>query len=181
MPDIPNDLTHLVFAKTTIGQQEIQTRSLGLPAMQRRLLILVDGKRSGKELAAFVAGHDVSALLDQLIAAACISALTPVAPMKLREADVSTTSKGMETVLAELPAPESRTEKDTEMARNFMVNTVNFVFGQNTRKVMLQSISACQTASDLRRVYPEWVNLLSSSQEGTKKLPEYRVMLFKVL
>lgn len=35
-----------VFSKTVRGREEIQTRAHGLSAMQRRLLILVDGQRT---------------------------------------------------------------------------------------------------------------------------------------
>ena len=51
MPDAKIDLNLSVCAKTALGSLEIQSRALGLLPMARRLLILIDGKRSGKELA----------------------------------------------------------------------------------------------------------------------------------
>ena len=62
-----------IYAKTALGQQEIQTRSLGLAPLVRRLLVLIDGKRNATELAAFVpAGHSVEQMFADLLAAGCV-------------------------------------------------------------------------------------------------------------
>ena len=50
------DLNQAVFGKTALGQQEIQSRSLNLSPLVRRVLVLVDGKRSGAELSVFLVG-----------------------------------------------------------------------------------------------------------------------------
>lgn len=188
MPDVALDLSRVVFAKTAVGQQEIQTRSLGLGPLQRRLLVLVDGKRSGQELAAFVAGHNVNELLDQLREKACVESVTPIQPtpvamtdLKIRSATGAIPSSTAETALAGLPAPETRNAEDIEKARSFMVNTVNYVFGQNTRMVMLEAIFECQTAQALRLIYPKWVELMLSNKDGIKRLPELQLQLLKVL
>jgi len=164
------DLIHAVFAKTAAGQQEIQSRSLGLGPMPRRLLVLVDGKRNGQELAVFAAGQDVEALLSQLIAIGCIEAQAPIEAVP-----------GGNTGLAGLPAAETRSQKDVEMARNFMTNTTNTVFGMNLRLSTVEAIFGCQTTEDLRRVYPLWVETMNSSGIGAKRLPDFREKLFKVL
>jgi hypothetical protein len=188
MPDAAPDLTRAVFAKTAVGQQEIQTRSLGLGPLPRRLLVLVDGKRNGQELAAFVAGHDVNELLTQLMEKECIEAIVPVAPVIVvnassmaHAADRHAPDSPPDTLLAELPAAEMRDDKEVEMARSFMTNTVNFIFGQNTRMVMLEAISDCQTAQELRQIYPKWVELMLTNRDGAKRLPELRKQLSKVL
>lgn len=59
MFDATTDLNRAIFAKTSQGQQEIATRAQGLNPMQRRLLILIDGKRNGAELAPMVVGQDL--------------------------------------------------------------------------------------------------------------------------
>lgn len=176
MTDVSLDLSAATFAKTAIGQQEIRTRSLGLPPLARRLLVLVDGRRSGKELAAFVPGQDVSSLLSQLLAQGCIDA-------KAAETaePVAAAAPGSDAALSGLPQAETRSPKEIEMARNFMTNTINAMFGQNMRLTLIESIFACQTADDLRRVYPLWVATMNSSGVGAKRLPELRQKLFQVL
>jgi hypothetical protein len=57
-----------VYSKTTLGAQEVATRSLHLDAMTRRLLIIVDGVRSAEELMQFFKeGQDISVLFETLI------------------------------------------------------------------------------------------------------------------
>ncbi len=52
-----------IFSKTPLGTQEMASRSLGLTPLQRRVLILLDGKRSLADVAVLVPGHDVAACL----------------------------------------------------------------------------------------------------------------------
>lgn len=175
------DLIRAVFAKTALGQQEIQSRALGLGPLPRRLLVLVDGKRSGQELAVFAAGQDIEALLTQLMENGCIEAQAPIEAMAAPEAAAAATLPAPGAGVAKLPPAESRSPKDIEMARNFMTNTTNTVFAQNTRLTLLEALLACKTSQDLRRVYPSWAETMSSSLIGSKRLPEFREKLFKVL
>jgi len=72
MTDYSHDLSQALFAKTTLGQQEIQARTQGLGLLARRLLILVDGKRSFQELSAFIPEQNLADLLDELHTKGCI-------------------------------------------------------------------------------------------------------------
>ncbi len=58
-----------VFSKTPRGSAELEQRSLGLTFMCRRLLIMVDGKRTLGELIHDLGGSmDVLAMLEKLVA-----------------------------------------------------------------------------------------------------------------
>ncbi len=85
------------------------------------------------------------------------------------------------TTFSSLPAPETRTAKDLEMARNFMTNSVNNMFGQHTRLTLIEAIFKCNSTVALREVYPAWVETMSSSAIGVRRLPELRQNLFTVL
>lgn len=183
-----------VVAKTATGQDEVKTRALGLSPLVRRLLILVDGKRTGKELAMFVSGHDVSELLEELLERQCIEvvASTPTAapasapaPVAINPAQPAADKPASivmrDAALASLPPPESRSLKDLEMARNFMTNTVNTIFQPNTRLTLLKAILACKSPAEAREVYPRWAEAIASSAIGAKRLPEFHDKLFKVL
>lgn len=100
----------------------------------RRVLVLVDGRRNGQELAAFVGGNDIDSLLSQLLEQGCIEAQAQAAvmPVTKSRAALDLVPEGNAT-LSELPAAETRSAKEVEMTCNFMTNTVNSVFGQNTR------------------------------------------------
>jgi hypothetical protein len=184
MLDANIDLNFSVCAKTTLGLQEVQSRALGLLPMARRLLILMDGNRNGKVLAPMVAGHDFSDLLRQLFEKNCIEVVNTgpgVTQSKISAAPESTLNATPGNPLAPLPAAESRTAKDTEMARNFMINTINMEFGQHMRISVIESIGACKSAHELRQVFPLWHTTMGSSRNAAKELSGLKEKLFRVL
>jgi hypothetical protein len=73
----------IVFAKTDAGQREIGERRAGLDPRQRRLLILVDGRRSVAELRALSGLGDLPAVLAELQSRGLVAAAggaVPAAP-----------------------------------------------------------------------------------------------------
>jgi hypothetical protein len=186
MSDTSIDFHRAFFVKTAIGQQEVQTRALRLPPLVRRLLILVDGKRSGQELAAFVDGHAAADLLGELLALKCVevvasTAAAPVTSPAPPTPEIASSGDMPDAALAGLPAPESRSAKEVEMARNFMTNTVNMEFGQHMRLSLIEAISHCTTAEQLRQVYPLWYSTMASSRNATKEMPALQDKLLLVL
>lgn len=187
MPDSPTDFLSAVFAKTAAGQQEIASRGLGLSPLARRLLVLIDGRRTGEELAPFVAGNDLSVYLNELLGHSCVEAHAPVAPvtkaakMTAEAAEIHPLPAASTDWLAVLPPVETRSAKDLEMARNFMTNTVNGIFGHHNRISLVESIYNSKTSSELRNVYHAWASALDTNSTGHKRLPELREKLFAVL
>ena len=182
MSDQAIDFSRSLFAKTPSGHQEIQTRALKLGPIPRRLLILVDGKRSTQELATLVAGHNVSELLTELLNRGCIESTgAPSAPTQALPKAPNVDQVLSDSFLAKLPDATTRNDKDIEMARNVMTNTINNVFPMNFQVGLLEAISDCDTTVDVRRVYPQWETTMTSSKAGLKRLPEFKAMLFKVL
>jgi hypothetical protein len=182
MPEQASDLRHTLFVKTSLGQQEISSRSLGLPPLTRRMLILVDGKRSFQELEPMTGGQDLSGLLQQLIDKGCIEAcavlaVPVVAPTPISSAQAQPRALDMQS----LPEPAMRSAKEVDMARNFMSNTVNMEFGMNMRLSLIESIANCSSSAELRQIYPDWYNTMNSSKGGAKELPKLIEKLFRVL
>jgi hypothetical protein len=181
MIDQTLDLNAAIFSKTPLGQQEIQSRSLGLSGLVRRILVLIDGKRNGSELGGFVVGHDISTIVSELMNHGCIDAIAVEPPAAEPEVIAPKVKKSEGTGISSLPAPETRTAKDLEMARNFMTNSVNNMFGQHTRLTLIEAIFKCDSNAALREVYPAWVETMSGSAIGVRRLPELRQKLFTVL
>lgn len=172
-----------VFAKTPAGQSEVQSRQLGLAPLPRRLLILVDGKRSGAELAAFVAGHDSVAMLQALLDNGCIEAIGQATPTQ-SPAETGAAAKEMTeeaSSLEHLPPPAQRSAKELEMARHFMINTINRMLEQNSRLTLTKAIFDSRDAAELRTHFAAWEEAIGSSWMGRKRLPELRNKLFEVL
>lgn len=75
-----------IYTKTAAGILEMSERSLRLPAIQRRALILIDGRRHAAELATLLGIEKVEEILDALMQADLIrsnSAQTAVASRAL--------------------------------------------------------------------------------------------------
>ena len=183
------DLNTAVFAKTELGQQEIQSRTLGLSLLVRRALLLVDGKRTGAELSVFLVGKgDIAAVLSELLAQGCIEQVartnktapepSPVEAAAQSDASAQTSAAAP---IDGLPPAESRTSKENEMARNFMINSVNSIIGQQSRISLIENIFHAKGTEGLRAVYPSWVATMSDHSVGSRRLPELKEKLFKVL
>lgn len=174
------DLFSASFAKTELGQREIQSRSLGLAPLVRRLLVLVDGQKTGKDLAVFAGGTEVEPLLQELIDKGCVEARARTRTPEPAAAE-SAKPKGDSAGMAGLPDAATRTSSENEMARNFMINTVNTVFGQHSRLSLIETISRAKGTDELRLAYLSWLQAMEDDRIGVKRLPELREKLFKVL
>jgi hypothetical protein len=186
------DLTAAIFSKTPVGQQEIQSRALGLAPLVRRILVLVDGKRSGRDLSAFVSGSDdIERILGALLSQGCVAAEVPskaavpaakaAAPAAPAASAASETAAPAADALLGLPAAETRTAKDNDMARNFMINSINSIIGQQMRVSLIHDIFHAGSTEALRTVYHAWAASMAGHGMGSKRLPELREKLFKVL
>lgn len=177
------DLTTTIFAKTALGQQEIQTRALGLPPLVRRILVLTDGKRPGSELATFLGGGgDIEEILSQLLAQGCVEAQVHVQPPAAPVPAIAELPDGPGTRdISGLPPADARSPEDNEMARNFMVNTVNSIFGQHTHISLVRNISEARNTEQLRTVYHDWMASMAAHRTGSRRLPELSEKLFNVL
>jgi len=187
MPDM-FDLLSAVFAKTEVGQQEIQTRSLSLSPLVRRILVLADGKKSGGELAVFLPNADgIHAVLETLLGLGCLR--SEGGGQEVRRAATGTTDKSSAAVpgtaalanIPGLPPAEKRSVKDNEMARNFMINSTNSIMGQQTRISLIAEITVAKTTEQLRNAYIGWQASMADHVVGKRRLPELTEKLFKVL
>jgi hypothetical protein len=176
----------LIYGKTPVGQQEIQSRSLGLPPLTRRLLVLVDGRRTADELSPFVAGQDVQALLAELAAKGCIAVVatrepTPAPGPATADEPSATATYVPDPGLALLPPGDQRSAEQMDMARNFMINTINRLLEQNSRLTLTKAIFDSRNADELRTHLEAWEAAIGSTWMGRKRLPELRKKLFEVL
>ena len=71
----------IIYIKTDAGRAEVAGRSGVLSALQRRVLILVDGKKTVNALGAFVRVGELDAVLASLRQANLITAMEGMAPL----------------------------------------------------------------------------------------------------
>ena len=70
------------FAKTDKGKVEMAERSGDLTAVQRRLLILIDGRKSENDLSAFARGGELDDALEQLLRLGLIEPTSQLASLQ---------------------------------------------------------------------------------------------------
>jgi len=194
MTDTPDIFSHRIFAKTSLGTQEMSARSLGLSPLLRRVLILLDGKRSLADVATLVPGQNVAELVEQLVEHGCVTYSSDAmvgAPAPAERANATAQTGTAPAVLPAialaqlafdaLPPAASRSAKDVEMARNFMTNTVNRMFEQYSKLTLIEAIFSCKNAEDLRRVYPDWAHTMQTNATAARRFPELSNQLFTTL
>ena len=163
---------------------------MGLAPLVRRILVLIDGKRAFPDLAALLPeGSDVGQILSELLERGCVQVMAqlkapPAAAPKVAKSEPTPSAEATEGAhrpLNGLPPASSRTLKDNDIARNFMINSINAIIGQNMRVSLIHDIFHADTTDKLREVYFAWESSLSNTVMGAKRLPELRGKLFKVL
>ena len=80
MANFSPPLFQLAFAKTATGKQAIETKHIPLSLVDRRVLLLVDGVKTGEELAMFCVGKDASSILQSLLDQELIEIVATAAP-----------------------------------------------------------------------------------------------------
>lgn len=169
----------VIFAKTAKGQEEVATKSGGLTPRQRRVLIMVDGKRSVDELREMLQADDLQHTLGLL------EEDGHIAMASIREA-VSGELKpppaeGLPSITAFRPEPDPPNAKDMDMARNFMQNTLKTFCGPFAHLDIVERAFAAKTHFELRLQFDAWFHAIVQTREGKRRAEELRTMLLKVI
>lgn len=164
----------VAFAKTPKGHDEISTKAGGLTPRQRRVLIMIDGKRTIDELRSMLQADDLQHTLGMLeedgyieIGGVTGKAGVPPAPLP------SITAFG------ELPATPDPVRM--QQARNFMMNTLNAFVGALGTSSLLDRIENAQDHGALRQLYDEWYHAIVMSREGKREAESLRSKLLAVI
>jgi hypothetical protein len=169
MPDL--------YVKTPVGMEEIAQRSRGLAQRQRRLLILIDGKKDSAALLATLPGEETQADLQQLLADGFIKVLEPELPKAPSAASVI--AAAAKAAMQRAPRPESDAQR-IEMARNFMLNTLNAFVGIAASS-LISRVEGSSTIPTLQELYIDWRNAIGLSSDGRKRLQELEDRLAPLL
>lgn len=167
----------VVFAKTAKGQDEFACRSGALSPRVRRVLILVDGRRTVSELRELVAADDLTHTLGALEELGLIEVGKPVAAAGRGDAPADP----LPSITAFRALPATRNAKELEMARNFMINTLKNFCSLYGPISLMSNINSTDSHEGLRELYPEWYRLIVDSRSGRRRAEDLRSDLLKVL
>ncbi len=169
----------VIFAKTAKGQEEVATKSGGLTPRQRRVLIMVDGKRSVDELRNMLQADDLQHTLglleeDGFIAMASIKE-------EASGALLPPPAEGLPSITAFRPAPEPPNAKEMEMARNFIMNSLKTFCGPFAHLEIVERAFAAKTHEEMRQQFDPWLHALMQTRDGKRRAEELRSQLLKVI
>jgi hypothetical protein len=170
----------VVFAKTQKGQTEVETRSGGLSPRVRRVLIMVDGKRTVDELRGVLAADDLTHTLGMLEEDGYIE----MAALKDSHSGQSrpVTDQALPPITAFRPLViQSGDPTKLAKARNFMTNTLNVFVGTLGASSLLQRIESAHGHEGLRVVYDEWYQAIVASRDGRREAESLRAKLLEVI
>ena len=167
----------VVFAKTPKGQAEIATKAGGLTPRQRRVLIMVDGKRSVDELREMLLTDDLQHTLGLLEE----TGLIEVGSVTDAAGTASEPQAQMPPITAFGELPGSPDPLRLQQARNFMTNTLNAFVGALGHSSLLDRIEKAAGHSELRAHYDEWYHAIVMSREGKRQAESLRAKLLLVI
>lgn len=160
----------VVFTKTPKGLAEIANRSGGLSPRVRRVLIMIDGKKSIDELRSMLQSDDLQHTLGMLEEDGFI---------EMTAQTVQNEPAKSLTAFSELPATHDPVR--LQQARNFMQNTLNAFVGALGTSSLLDRIESAESHADLRAQYDEWYHAIVMSREGKREAEALRAKLLAVI
>lgn len=166
-----------IFIKTQKGIEEIEKRSSDMSLRVRRVLILVDGKRTPEDIHELAPANDLSQTLGSLEENGYIEPVRqPEAAATASRTDESTPGEFIFRKIPDTPDP-----KDMEMARHFILNTLYTFCGQWAHLSIVKAASAANTHEELRKSFLPWYNAIIETGEGRRRAEELSSSLLKVI
>jgi len=167
----------VVFSKTPKGVEEMETRAGGLTPRVRRVLIMIDGKRTVEDIRAMALADDLSHTLGQLEEAGYIQLATSD---QLQAAQLQPDG-GLAGVTAFRDVPELTNPKELDMAKNFIINSLKTFCGPMTHLTIVEQAFAAKTHEELREQFGPWFNAIVETRDGRRRAEELRSQLLKVI
>ena len=189
-----------IFIKTDKGRTEVDLKAGGLSAVERRVLIFIDGKRTTEELRSLPKVDDIQGVIQNLLQQGYISANQAINTSMLQTPKVSVPNTllggGLFSNRAETPATPSATPTSTTkfrpllsetdvgklpMAKNFMANTLRHFVGAFAVSGLTDRIQQANTHGDLRVLFDEWSETISSTRQGRAESEKLRKQLLEII
>lgn len=170
-----------IFIKTDKGRAEVDLKAGGLSAIERRVLIYIDGKRTTDELRALPKIEDIQSIINNLLQQGYISANQAINTSMLQTPKPSAPNTLLggalfgnkaEPVSHTNSTPKFRplfSETDLSklpMAKNFMSNTLIHFVGAFAVSGLTERIQQTNSHTELRALFDEWSETINSTRQG---------------
>lgn len=167
----------VVFTKTVKGHEAVATRSGDLSPRVRRVLILVDGRRTVEALRELVAADDLTHTLGALEELGLIAVQNVISDEGIRREP----DGPLPSITAFRPLPAALNPRELEMARHFMINTLKTFSTVHAPISLMTSIGGASSHEELRSHFANWYRMIVDSRAGRRRAEDLREDLLKVL
>ena len=167
----------VVFAKTPKGQDEVANKSGGLTPRVRRVLIMVDGKRTVDELRSMLQADDLQHTLGLLEEDGYIA----MASVKDAQGVINPAPAEQPGITAFRPLPDPANKKEMDMARNFIQNSLKTFCGPFAHLEIVEAAFSAKTHEELRWQFAPWFHAIVQTRDGKRRAEELRAQLLKVI
>ena len=167
----------VVFAKTAKGTEEITSRSGALTPRMRRVLILVDGRRSIATLRELVSADDLTHTLGLLEESGFIELGGLAEP----DGAIVPSDGPLPSITAFRELPAGRNPMDMEKAKHYMINTLKVFCGQYGPVSLMAAIHGADSHEALREHFAAWYHAIVETRQGRRRAEELRSDLLKVI
>lgn len=166
----------VVFTKTAKGLEAIEKRTGGLTPRVRRVLIMIDGKRTVENLRDLALADDLSHTLGELEETGFIE-LLKLPGMEHVVAD----DGGLAAVTTFREIPQPHNAKELDMAKNFIINTLKTFCGPATHLSIVEAAFAANSHEELREQFGAWYQAIVETRAGRRRAEDLRAELLKVI
>jgi len=166
-----------IFVKTKKGVEEIEKRTSDMSLRVRRILILVDGKRTAEDIHELALADDLNQTLGLLEANGYIEQIRQPEATAL----ASGVDEGAPREFTFRKIPDTPDPNEIEMARHFILNTLYTFCGQWAHLSIVKAASAANTHEELRKSFVPWYNAIIETGEGRRRAEELSSSLLKVI
>ncbi|MBY0467000.1 MAG: hypothetical protein K2W33_18840 [Burkholderiales bacterium] len=170
-------MSKVVFRKTAQGTAEMTTRTGAFTPRVRRILILVDGKRTVDQVRELASADDLTHSLSLLEESGMIEVLS--APNVNRLATAANAPLPPVHAFRDNPPPHDPLR--VQLARNFMINTIRAFLGTVGTSAMLMRLEEATSLETLRDCFGEWYYLITTSRDGRREAEALREKLLETI
>lgn len=168
-----------VYEKTQLGRLEVKTRSNDLTPIQRRILILADGRRTAENILKFSRAVNYQRILDELVEGGfleIVGGTRGVTPAPSRSSAAST-----ERAAPGVPQTAAAGGGNLADARDFMLATLASHSSPAKTAQLVEQIQQASSTLDLTRFVDDWYRIISDNPYAASIVDDLRKSLVEKL
>ena len=170
-----------IYDKTTLGRLEIKNRSEDLTVIQRRILILVDGRRDGEKILRISKVVDYAKVLSDLEEMGFIERVAGPDARATRQPAAPQPEDTQSGKRPEAPFVGEAPQSDNDEARTLMLGTLQSYSSPVKTADLVREINAAKTKEELKALLDDWYRAVSDNPYAAPIVDDLRGTLVEKL